>query len=105
MGTNIDPPSAFGPGVFYWERPFMIVYASGEKAVLQPSYLLCICPARHLEGEEMPAEWVTADNEPLELTVEFVFGKATVADNLGRYLVKHGLAKKTRLIVPDRAIA
>jgi hypothetical protein len=78
----------------------MIVYATGEKARAQKSFVLAICPARHLEGAEMPAEWVTETNEPREMQVEFTYGRAEVPDNIGRYLLAHGLASKTTLILP-----
>jgi hypothetical protein len=84
----------------------MIVYAQGEKAVRQPSYLVSICPARHLEGQgEMPSDWVNEKNEPVEFNVEFQFGRAEVPDSIGQYLVKHGIAKKSKLILPPHLAA
>jgi hypothetical protein len=83
----------------------MIVYSKGEKAALQSSFLLSVCPARHLEGQELPAEWVTDKNEPIDFNIEFVYGRAEVEENLGRYLVKHGFAACTRLILPKTAMA
>ena len=80
----------------------MHVYALGEKAVKQPSFIMSICPGRHLEGQgEMPSDWVDDKNVPLEFNVEFVFGKATVPDSIGAYLVKHQIAKRSRLIMPS----
>lgn len=78
----------------------MIVYVTGEKARQQASYILSICPARHLEGQEVPTDWVNDKNEPIEFNVEFVFGKAEVPDNIGRYLVQHEMATFSRLIRP-----
>lgn len=84
----------------------MFVYATGEKAVRQPSYIVSICPARHLEGQgEMPSEWVNDKNEPVEFNVEFKFGKAEVPENVGKYLVKHQIAAKSRLIIPALSFA
>lgn len=69
-----------------------------------PSHLMTVAPAAHLaqiDGEtDVPLEWVTADNKPLTFTVEFHHGEADVADNLGRYLLKAKLARKTRLVTP-----
>jgi hypothetical protein len=80
------------------------VYNTGEKAAKQPSFIVSLCPARHLEGQEVPSEFVNHKNEPLEINVEFIYGKAEVSDALGRYMLKHGFASKTSLIIPDRAI-
>jgi hypothetical protein len=80
----------------------LIVYTTGEKAVRQKSFMVCICPARHLEGKgEMPADWVSDKNEPIEFNVEFVYGKAEVSDSIGKYMIKHQLAARSKLIIPD----
>ena len=55
---------------------------------------------RRIKGE-VPTEWVDDKNEPLTFQVEFVRGKAEVDENIGRYLIDQGLAKKTKLILPD----
>ena len=82
----------------------MRVYALGEKAAKQPSFIMNICPARHLEGQgEMPSDWVDDKNNPIEFNVEFLYGRAEVSDSIGKYLVKHGLAKRTQLILPALA--
>jgi hypothetical protein len=84
----------------------MKIYVTGEKAVRQKSYIVSICPARHLEGQgEMPSDWVNDKNEPIEFNIEFVYGAAEVPDNIGKYMVKHQLAKKTKLIIPDAIVA
>lgn len=83
----------------------MIVYAMGEKAAKQASFIMSVSPARHLEGQgEMPSEWVNEKNEPIDFNVEFEFGKAEVPDNLGKYLLKHGFAKMSRLIMRDALV-
>lgn len=78
----------------------MIVYTTGEKTAKQKSFFMHICPGRHLEGQELPSEWVDEKNEPVEFAVEFVYGKANVPDSVGKYLIKHQMAAKTRLIMP-----
>jgi hypothetical protein len=79
----------------------MIVYINGEKPRQQASFILSVCPARHLEGKgEMPADWVDDKNEPIEFNIEFVYGKAEVPDKVGLYLVKHEMAMTSRLIRP-----
>jgi hypothetical protein len=80
----------------------MIVYHKGENASKQKSFTMSICPAKHLEGQgEMPSDWVDDKNVPLEFNVEFVFGKATVPDSIGNYLIKNQMAKRSRLIMPS----
>jgi len=77
------------------------IYLSGERASLAPSHSVYVCPARHLEGEDMPEGWVTDKNEPVDITVEFHYGIADVPSNLGAYMLKYGLASKSRLIIPN----
>jgi hypothetical protein len=80
----------------------MIVYTTGDKAAKQAAFIMSICPARHLEGQgEMPSEWVDEQNKPIEFNVEFNHGRADVPENIGKYLIKHQLAKKSRLIIPE----
>ena len=77
------------------------VYVTGEKAVAQKSFIMSICPARHLEGQgEVPSDWVDEKNNPIEFNVEFVYGAAEVSDSIGKYLIKHQLAKRSKLILP-----
>ncbi len=61
-----------------------------------------ICPAGdpRMKGE-MPAEWVDDKNNPLTFQVEFRRGKAEVDDKIGKYLIDNGLARKTKLILPE----
>jgi hypothetical protein len=47
---------------------------------------------------EVPAAWVDDENRPVNIAVNFTFGVADVDDELGRYLVARGLAKKTRIL-------
>ena len=79
----------------------MKVYATGEKAAVQKSYIISICPAKHLEGQEVPSDWVDDKNVPLEFNVEFVYGAAEVSDSIGKYLIKHQMAKRSKLILPE----
>jgi hypothetical protein len=94
------------PGVFSCcdlKQEFqLIVYNNGEKPAKQKSFIMSICPAAHLEGQEVPSEWVDDKNKPIEFNVEFIYGKANVSDPIGKYLIKYQMAAKTRLIIPDR---
>ncbi|WP_188516967.1 hypothetical protein [Alsobacter metallidurans] len=50
---------------------------------------------------DLPAHWVTDANEPVQFTVDFIVGEAEVEDELGRYMVAHKLAKRTKLLLPS----
>lgn len=79
----------------------MIVYALNKKKATHTMYL---CPGAdpELKGEK-PSEWFNDRNEAMSFTVEFRHGKADVQDSIGRYMIERGLAKKTRLILPEAA--
>jgi len=81
----------------------MKIYNNGSKAAAMPSFFMSVSPARHLEGQEMPSEWVTDQNWPIDFQVEFKFGKAEVDKNLGEYMIKYGLASRSKLIIPAKA--
>ena len=79
----------------------MIVYNTGSKAAAMPSFFMSVSPARHLEGRELASsDWVNDKNEPLDFQVEFKFGRAEVDKNLGEYMIKYGLASKSKLHIP-----
>lgn len=78
----------------------MKVYLSGGTKA--PSHMMHVAPAADVKGE-VPAEWVNANNEPLNITIDFHFGVAEVPDDLGKYLLSRGLALKSRLIVGTAA--
>jgi hypothetical protein len=79
------------------EEP-MFVYLPHKKA----THTMHICPAAdpRLKGE-MPSDWVDDKNNPRAFEVEFRSGKAEVDDRIGNYLVETGLARKTKLILPE----
>ena len=75
----------------------MQVYLPTDSA----SHTMYVCPAADKTvGDDIPSEWVDADNKPLSFTVQFVAGRAEVPDSVGKYLVAKRLAAKTRLILP-----
>ena len=72
----------------------MIVYLPAD------AHTLYVCPAGDMTvGDEIPAEWVDADNNPLTFEIAFRGGCAEVADSVGRYLLAKKLANKTRLVL------
>ena len=72
----------------------MKVFKTGEKE-RSGRHLMFVEPGR----ESDVADWKDQEGAPMQFTVEFINGEAKVADNLGRYLVEHGLAQKTPLIL------
>ena len=76
----------------------MFVYLPHKNA----NHTMHISPAAdpRIKGE-VPTEWVDDKNAPLTFQVEFVRGKAEVDDNIGNYLIEQGLAKKSKIILPD----
>ena len=76
----------------------MFVYLPHKKA----THTMHICPAGdpRMKGE-MPTEWVDDKNNALTFQVEFRKGKAEVDDKIGKYLIDTGLARKTKLILPE----
>lgn len=79
----------------------LIVYLRGEAAQRKASTSLFICPAADGRISDAPSEWLTEDRKPLQMEVEFNYGRAEVASNLGEYLVRLGLAGWSPLIIPD----
>lgn len=78
----------------------MKVYATGEKPSRQPSFLMSVAPAATARNEEVPSHWVDDKNNPVQFNVEFKFGVAEVADDIGHYLIANQLAQRSRLILP-----
>jgi hypothetical protein len=76
----------------------MHVYLPHKKA----THTMHIRPAAdpRLKGD-VPMDWVDEKNQPIPFQVEFVRGKAEVDDQIGNYLIDTGLARKTKLILPE----
>jgi hypothetical protein len=67
-------------------------------------HTVIVAPAAHLDGQEVPAAWYDTSGKepkPKEFQVKFYHGQAEVDDDLGRYMVKHQIAMKSRLIIPN----
>lgn len=74
----------------------MFVFIHGD-GVRQPpeTHWMMLTPAGHLENTELPVGWVDTMNRPKTFQVTFTHGRAEVDDELGRYMIKNGLAQKT----------
>lgn len=84
----------------------MIVYLHGspdKRPVAE--HTVIVCPGRHLHGKsDLPSDWydnTEAQPKPIEFPVKFHYGQAEVDDVLGKYMVAHGFAEKSRLIIPN----
>jgi hypothetical protein len=78
------------------------VYAFGAVAARSPRTTMAVRPGAHPESD--PSEWHENGN-PVQFTVEFRYGEAEVPSTLGKYMVRQGLAKATRLILPKECRA
>jgi len=78
----------------------MKVYLAGEKPRRQKLFLMCIAPAATLHNQEIPQAWLEHDGKPKQMNVEFEYGEAEVDDQIGAYLLKEGLAQRTKLFLP-----
>ena len=76
----------------------MLVYVPHKKA----SHTMFVCPAgdTFVKGEK-PSDWVDDENKPITFQVEFRRGKAEVDDKVGKYMVERGLARKSKIILPQ----
>lgn len=78
----------------------MKVYLIAEKARRQPVFIMSIAPAADMPNQEVPADWVTDDNKPVQFNLNFEFGEAEVDDAIAKYLLERGMVKRTRLLLP-----
>jgi hypothetical protein len=79
----------------------MRVYLAGELSSRKRSSSVYVCPASDMRKADCPTDWLDEAGKPRNFEVEFAFGRADVASNLGEYLIRQGLAQKTSLIIPD----
>lgn len=76
----------------------MLVYLPHKKS----THTMHISPAAdpRIKGE-VPVDWVDDKNNPRTFQVHFYKGRAEVDDQIGNYLIETGLARKTKLIMPE----
>lgn len=51
------------------------------------------------------SDWMDDAGKPRMFAVEFCAGAAEVSDHLGQYLIDHGYASRSPIILPDRIAA
>jgi hypothetical protein len=74
----------------------MLVFIHGDGVRPPPEmHLMFITPAAHLQNTEVPAGWVDSHNRPRDFQLTFIHGRAEVDDEIGKYLLKQGLAQKS----------
>lgn len=79
----------------------MKVYLAGEKQRRQKTFIMSVAPAATVRDQEIPAHWLEGkDNLPKQFNVEFSYGEAEVEDDIGRYLLEAGVARRTKLHLP-----
>lgn len=78
----------------------MRVFLHSEKAEKSRHYVMTVAPAAD-QGfvlGEVPKDWLHPDGAAKQIEVVFAFGAAEVSDQLGAYMIKRDLVKRTRLL-------
>lgn len=73
----------------------MRVYATGFRAFNVPVTHVYVTPGASREAD--PADWWMGE-QPVMFDVEFKFGVAEVADELGKYMLDKKIAGKSKII-------
>jgi hypothetical protein len=70
----------------------MKIFLHGDKAAKQSTYQFNVNPGKSglIAADDLPSAWKDGD-EPREFKIQFHFGEATVDDQLGRWLILHGM--------------
>lgn len=78
----------------------MYVYLTGAKERASSHHIVYVAPAAYPGVSEAPAEWYSPDKTAKTFEIKFVHGRAEVEQNLGEFMIKYGLANRSRLIKP-----
>jgi hypothetical protein len=79
-------------------------HGSPDKPPVQLHHVI-LCPGGHLSEESCPSSFWEGRGEQRKAKtfhVTFTYGEATVDEELGKYMLDTGQAKKSRLILPAR---
>lgn len=78
----------------------MRIYLHGERAEKSAAYTVTIAPAGDsgFVAGEVPQDWLHPDGEPKQIEIVFKYGSAEVDGQIGNYMVKRGLAHRSRLL-------
>ncbi len=79
----------------------MFVYLPGRA-----SHSIFVTPAADERGQPLDgvSQFKSEDGVPLQFNIRFKDGRAEVDATLGQWLIKHGYARRTRLILPGDPI-
>jgi hypothetical protein len=75
----------------------MYVYLPGKK-----NHSVFVTPANDPRGTELDgaSQWKSEEGVPLQYNIRFTDGRASVDAQLGNWLIRHGYAQRTPLILP-----
>lgn len=78
----------------------MRVYLHSDRAEQAKSYPMTVAPAADAAfvTGEVPKAWMETDGRAKQIEINFVHGSAEVEDQLAVYLIRRGLAHRTRLV-------
>jgi hypothetical protein len=78
----------------------MRVYLHSDRAEKAKQYMVTVAPAADAAfvTGEVPKAWLQPDGSAKQIEINFVHGSAQVDDQLAVYLIKRGLAHRTRLV-------
>ncbi|MFG1388815.1 hypothetical protein [Xanthobacter versatilis] len=79
----------------------MKIYATGFRAFETARVHVYVTPGARRESD--PVEWWVGET-PRMYDVEFNYGAAEVPDELGKYMLDHGMAGRSKVVIP-RAVA
>jgi hypothetical protein len=85
----------------------MYVYLNGDNPRGHPNYVVRVAPAADnyfTNAEDCPSDWKEANGSAKQIDIVFAYGRAEVDENMGRYLVKRGIAERSRIIQAARAL-
>ncbi len=75
----------------------MFVYLTGSKERANPKHTLRVCPGGTMREGEVPSEWME-NGAPKRFEIPFVHGRASVDEQLGKWLIEKGIVQRSNLI-------
>lgn len=78
----------------------MFIYLAGERERANPKHTMYVAPAadKRVGPNNIPSDWINDDNTPKTFPIDFNYGRASVDEQLGRYLVSTGQAQPSSII-------
>lgn len=90
-------------------RSKMYVYLAGQKERESSHHMVYVAPAAYpgVDRNDVPSDWLIGVGDKAEartFEVKFNHGRAEVEQNLGEFMIKHGLCNRTRLVRPSAGL-